>query len=447
MRDKLSSPAWAMLEYGWYPLLVFIATPYLLYTLGPEKYGHWMLLTATVGFGTVLNIGTGAATIKQISSDRGLASGGNVEGVVRISLAIALVGGCLMAVLILGVFWLAGDVLFEKMGDRSLVHLTGTVSGLLVWIEQIDNVFASALKGAERFGRAARVEIASKTVQILAAVLVVAVWGSVAALYVALTLVAVVRLVAKVWMVRGSLAVLSLRPSFSNAAHILHYAKWGWLQGAGGLFFGIADRMLVGSLLGAASLAHYSVATQLAQQIHAIPAAGLSVIFPKVSRKLEGEANFSLCRITRLAMVGNFFASGALALTLLIFGRQILSLWLGEALDESSVDVLWYLTIAYWFLAINIVPHYILLGVGRFRFVAMSNLVAGMISLIAMFVLAHSHGLMGVRVARIVYGVITLVNFLPLIEFLRSAHGEFAAKNSTISSGEGGSKLFTGNKG
>jgi len=418
MLNKLLSPAWVMLEYGWYPLLFFIATPYLLHTLGPENYGHWMLLTATVSFGAVLNVGTGAATIKKISSDRGQASGGDVERVVRASLAIALVGGGLMAVLIFGVFWFAGDALFEKMGDRSLVRLTGTVAALLAWIEQIDNVFASALKGAERFGRAARVEMASKTVQILAAVLTVATWGSVVALYVALALVAVARLIAKAWMVKGSLVVLSLRPSFSNSAYILHYAKWGWLQGVGGLFFGIADRMFVGSLLGASSLAHYSIATQLAQQIHAIPAAALSIIFPKVSRKLESEGNFSLWRITKLAMIGNIFASGALALTLLIFGRQIVSLWLGEAEAEASADVLWYLIIAYWILAANIVPYFILLGLGRMRFISISILLAGSVAVIIMYLAVQSIGLTGAAIGRIAYAVITLILSLPLMQYV-----------------------------
>ncbi|MDH4187665.1 MAG: oligosaccharide flippase family protein, partial [Nitrospira sp.] len=354
MLTRLASPTWAVLEYGWYPLLVFIATPYLLHALGTEKYGHWMLLTATVSFGTILNVGTGAATIKQISAGRGRADGGNAERLVGSSLAIALLGGGLVAALIFVVFWFAGDTFFEKMGDRSLVRLTGVVAALLAWIEQIDNVFASALKGGEEFGRAARIEMTSKTLQILAAVMAVTLWGSVVALYVALVFVAAARLFAKAWITRRFLAISSLRPSFVNLADILHYARWGWLQGVGGLLFGVADRLLVGSLLGAASLAHYSLASQLAQQIHALSASGFSVLFPKVSRKLTEDAHFSLWRLTKLTMVGNVLGSVALALGLLIFGRTILSLWLGEAEAEASAEALWYLTIAYWLLAINV---------------------------------------------------------------------------------------------
>jgi O-antigen/teichoic acid export membrane protein len=222
------------------------------------------------------------------------------------------------------------------------------------------------------------------------------------------------------------LGVSSLRPSFANAPVMLHYAKWGWLQGVGGLLFGIADKLLVGSVLGAASLAHYSIATQLAQQIHSLSAAGLSVIFPKVSRKLEGDANFSLWRITKLTLVGNFLASSFLALGLLIFGKKILTLWLGASEAAVSADVLWYLTFAYWLLAINVAPHFILLGIGRVRFVALSNILAGVASLIIMYVLVQQHGMVGVGVARVIYGVIILVNFVSLLDYIWSRSGKNA---------------------
>lgn len=425
---RLSGSVWAILEYAWYPLLVFIATPYLLHTLGSEKYGHWMLLTAVVGFGTIMNVGTGAAAIKLVSVGRGREDGGYVEHIVRASLTIAVVGGCLIAALIFSVFWFAGDIFFERMGDRSLVRLTGSVAALLAWIEQIDNVFASALKGAEQFSRAASIEMVSKTLQIFAVVSVVAVWGTAAALYTALVMVALVRLIAKATIAGRFLAISSFRPAISKVAEILLYAKWGWLQGVGAMLFGVADRMLVGSFLGAANLAYYSIASQLAQQVHSLSAAGLSVLFPKVSRKLEHNASFSLWKIIKLTMVGNFLVSTSLALGLLVFGQQILLSWLGKAEADASIDILWCLTIAYWVLALNVVPHFILLGLGRMRFVAMSNLAAGIVMLVTIYALVNSYGLVGVGVARIGYGIVTLVNFLSLAEYVWRKHGEFAAK-------------------
>lgn len=398
--------------------MVFVTTPYFLHVLGADGFGFWMLLTATVGFGSFLNIGTGAATIKQVSASYGRADVQNIEKVVRASLMIALLGGGALAMVILAAYAIGGGHVFMKMGDPSLILLTGGAAALLSFIEQLDNVFASALKGAEQFGRAARIEIAMKTSQLFAAVLAVFLWGDVVSLYAALVLFAIVRLAAKSRLTLVVLKISTLRPRFSGVRDILNFAKWGWVQGVGGLFFGTADRLLVGGVLGAASLTHYSVATQLAQQIHAFSAAGLSVIFPKISRKMEGTANFSLSSVTKLTMTGNLLVSSLLAFGLLIFGEEILELWLGGAEAEASADVLWYLAIGYWLLAFNVVPHFVLLGMGKIRLVALSNLAAGMVAILLMLALVQPCGLVGVGIARIAYGIVTLVTLAYLIGHL-----------------------------
>lgn len=411
---KLISPAWAMLEYGWYPLLLFIATPWFLLRLGAENYGHWMLLTATVGLGGVLNAGTGAATIKAISAGIGRAGQGDIEHTVRASLAIAMLGGGILALLVFCVFWFAGGTLLARMGAPTQVQLTGAAAALLIWLEQLDNVFSSAMKGAEQFGQAARIEIVAKTTQILAGALVLMWWPALSALYAALLTIGVLRLVAKMTIARRLLGLSDLRPSRVGAIQILRFAKWGWLQGVGGVLFGVADRMLVGSLLGAASLTYYSIASQLAMQIHAVSAAGVSVIFPMVSRRLESGHHFSLWRVTKLTMSGNVLLSTVLAVVLLFFGRELLIYWLDLPQALPIISVLPYLVFAYWLLALNVTPHYILLSLGRFRLIALTNLAAGLALILFIPSIAVTYDLTGVAAVRILYGAIILINFIPL---------------------------------
>lgn len=394
-----------------------------------EQYGHWMLLTATVGIGAILNQGLSAATIKQVSVGRGRDDNSYVQDIIRSALAIGLLGGSVMGCAIFTVFFFAGETFFDKMGARSQINLTGFAASLLLCLEQIDTVFGSALKGAEQFGRAARIEMAGRTLQIISVVLAVAAWNNLAALYASLIVVAGVRLVAKAWVTKFYLSLASIWPYFGNMKDVLHYGKWGWLQGAGGVCFGIADRIMIGSALGATSLAHYSIATQLAQQIHAVSAAALGVLFPSVSRRLAEEPRSSLWSITRFAIAGNLLLSSTLGLGLLIFGKDILSIWVGRIEAVASMDVLWYLTIAYWLLAINVAPHFILLGAGRIRFVAMSNLIAGLLSMGVMWILVQSYGLVGMGVARMVYGILILANYLPLFDYLWRRHREITSGN------------------
>jgi O-antigen/teichoic acid export membrane protein len=109
---------------------------------------------------------------------------------------------------------------------------------------------------------------------------------------------------------------------------------------------------------------------------------------------------------------------------LLIFGKQILSLWIGAAEAEAAGAILQYLTVAYWILAMNVAPHFILLGLGRARFLALSNLVAGFASLSIMWQLIQVWELKGVALARAIYGVLTWASLFPLAQDIwKERHG------------------------
>ncbi|KPK52744.1 MAG: hypothetical protein AMS22_08585 [Thiotrichales bacterium SG8_50] len=418
MLKQLLSPAWAIMEHCSYPLLLLISTPWFLHQLGTDQYGHWMLLTATVSFGGLLNSGTGAATIKAVSAGTGSNIAGQAGQAVNASLAIAILGGGVLALIVFCLFWFGAPVVLSRMGDPELVRTTGMAAAMLIWIEQMDNVFSSALKGAERFGNAARVEIASKAAQIFAAAVVLYWVPTLPALFVTLLIVAVLRLMLKAIVTRQLLSLGRLRPSFRDSSDILHFAKWGWLQGVGGVMFGAADRMLIGSMLGASSLTYYSIATQLAMQTHAVSAAGLSVIFPKVSRKLENGRPFSLSRFTRITTAGNLLLSTGFAAALILLGPAFLHFWIGPESAGPTSQILPWLVAAYWILALSLVPYYLLLGMGRIRFISMTVIASGIGAVVAAYFAISSLGLIGGPAGRAVYAIFCLALFVPVAQQL-----------------------------
>lgn len=404
---------------------MLVTTPFLLHHMGVNSFGFWMLLNATVSLGSILNAGTGAATIKFIASNIEKKDITESTNIINTSLLVALSIGGLLAILICVAFMFMGDRWFGKMGDISQIKLIGVAAAVLFFIEQIDNVFSSALKGAELFGIAARIEITSKLIQMVAAVLAAYNFGGdLEPFCVALILAAIARFGAKVVAVRRKVGFALRWPADGFQLDVLHYAKWGWLQGIGGLLFGTADRLLVGSALGAVSLAHYSIASQLAQQIQALASAGLSVIFPKISRKKDGSSKEGLWIITRMAMLGNFLVSSALAGILLIAGKEILTLWLGA--DEAGAInyILFALVIVYWILALNVVPYYVLMGLGMARFIGILCVVSGLLSIITSYILITKDGLIGVAFGKGVYAVLTLSLIFVIKKHLNVVSGE-----------------------
>jgi O-antigen/teichoic acid export membrane protein len=415
---KLTNSAWAILEYVWNPILLLICTPLFLRTLGSERYGLWMLLVATVGFGAILNAGTGAATIKHVSAEMGEVNSHRLQRVIQGSLAIATMGGGLLALIIVCVFCLGDDFFFEKMGDRHLLHITGLAAGMLAWIEQIDNVFASALRGSEKYGLAAKTEIGAKSLQMLALALALLAGAGLTVVYAIIFGVAVARLGAKYFVTCRVLRVSEAYPRFANVKELLHFSKWAWIQGLGGTAFNSADRFVVASLLGATGLAQYAVITQLAMQIHGLTAAGVSVVFPMISRKRARNPSFSIARATARTFIANAALSTSVAVILLVFGRRILHLWLGAQMPANSGILLDYLVIAYWLLALNITPYYVLLGLGQIRSIAIWVFIGGAAGLIPMIYGISRFGLIGAGAGKLIYAVATLMLFVPLGQIL-----------------------------
>lgn len=405
---------WSVVEYVWYPVLLLVTTPFFLHRLGTEAFGQWALLSATVGLGAFLNIGTGAATVRAIAHGIAAHDTPDLEGEVRGALAIAIAGGALLALAIFATYLFGSGSFLARMGARNAVLLTGAVSATIALIEQTENVFTSTLRGGERFRTIATIEMWMRSLQIGASVASVALFGTLSALYAALVLTALARLVIRVIVVQNWLHLSSLWPSLSHHQAILRDAGWGWLQGVGGMAFGIADRFIIGSAVGAAGLAHYAVATQLAQPLHAFAAAAASVVFPKVSRAMAQGNVAHVRHLLLISLLGLGMVTSVAALVLIIFRVEILTMWLGAATAAAAAPTLALLAIAFWLLSLSVVPHFVLLGLGRMRFVALSNLAAGTTTLLAMLVLVAPFGILGVAGARIAYGIALLVGFVPL---------------------------------
>ena len=418
MIRRLSSSMWMMSEYGWYPLLLIIATPWFLHQLGTEHYGYWMLLMATVSFGGILNFGTGAATIKAVSAIVGkTGTVAGAESAVRGALAIALLGGFGLGLFVFVLYWSGAAVVLGRMNSVQLLYLTGLVAAILIVLEQIDYVFSSALKGAENFAKAARIEMLTKTLQVAGSALAVWYWPTLDALFWTLVAVSMVRVVAKLVVFQSVFSLTTLRPSLEGAQEVLQFAKWGWFQGIGNVLFSVADRFLVGAMLGATNLSYYSIASQLAMQIHAASAAGLSVVFPKISRKLESEEQFSLWRVMKLTMGGNLLFSTTLAAILVIFGPAILLFWVGAEVAGPTAKVLPWLAVAYWLLAMNVVPYYILLGLGRVRYVSITVVTAGIVGIVVTVLAIPQLEIVGAALGRGVYAILALSLLFPLVRY------------------------------
>ena len=410
----LRNASWSTAEYLFYPLLMLAATPVLVKSLGTADFGLLMLANAVAGIGTAGSLGMGAATIKFVSSAVGRNDRAEAVHVIRSTLGLAIAGTAAVAAIIAFTSPLLARYVFEKMGEPGHVTLTLVFAAFILLVSQIDGVYACGLRGLERFGTAARLEIIFKVAAVLASMLMAWLTRDLYTVMIASGSCLAASALAKGWTLGSTLGRSVLRIDFSNRAMlrtVLGFGWWNWLSGIGSLLFVHADRLLIGALIGAKAVGYYAVCTQLAQQVHALPAAAMAFLFPLISRKLQTHDGQALAQLRNYGVGVNVAISLTLGIGMMVFGPQLLALWMGRDFAASSSHILLWLTVAYFVLSLNVAPYYLLLGHNEARYVSVANLAGGGMGVLAAVILLPTLGVIGAAQARLVLGLTTLANY------------------------------------
>ena len=381
-----------------------------------------MLINSLVGLADALNFGLGNATLKFISVYRGRSEMVSVIRVIRTSMSISI----LIAALSGSATYLAAGLLIGS-AFKIPQHLTAVAieafqaASFLVAVRIVDLTLSAALRGYERYDMAALASMTIRGGTVLSTLILVQHGFGLRAMVIAGIVVGLSGLVAQGVLVHRLIGVSPWVPSV-NGAHLrdmFGFGIYAWFQSIGGLIFGQTDRIVVGTMLGAAALGTYGVCLQLASQIHVLLSAMFSVLFPLASRLRETVTTEGLFGTFRSLIVLNVVMSTALAFPLIFFPEKVLALWMGRAFAADAGGLLRLLAVAFLVLAANVALHYVLLGAGDIRFVSLTNVLGGAASLAATIPLVPLAGLDAAALGRLVYGGIVTLNYSRIGKALR----------------------------
>jgi O-antigen/teichoic acid export membrane protein len=413
-RRSIRNAAYSVAEYLLSSLLMILAAPFLVSRLGVEHYGIWVLANALVGTAAVFPLALGDATIKYVSGYRGR-NEQEVIRVVRSTLTLSVLLGAAVMLITLGTApWLVQSVFKIATRDHRLAVEAIQLAAMILVLRSADSVFLSTLRGYERYDLTAKVAMAVRTATVGVAVVLVALGYGVVEILLATLTVSAAGAATQAILSRRLVEGLSFWPLLDRAAlrKVFGFGMYSWIQGVGGVIFGQVYLLLIGALLGSAELTYYVVPVQLAQQIHALPAAAFSFVFPLVSNRYESKGRGGLRTLFLRCAFLNALAAAGLAIPLIFFSRPVLSLWMGTDFAAQADVLLAILAVAYAVLSINVVPHNTLLGLGQVRFVSMVNLAGGMLSVVGAAALLPLIGLNGAAVGQLLYGLAISVNYL-----------------------------------
>jgi O-antigen/teichoic acid export membrane protein len=421
MRTHLANATYGVLDYAAYPIGMLIVAPIVLHNLGTARYGVWAVVTATVSMGSMIASGFGDANIQQVASQRSSGEYGALLRTVRSLIGINLVSATVLSF----IAWMLVPFVSHRLASSDPVLQRDCIWSLriacvLIWVRTQESVCISTQRAFERYGAAVRISVLARLLSLAVAAGLTYFFPSITVVVASAALINLLGTLLQFIHLRRLIGFHSIAPAFDRDAlkALLSFGAFSWLQAVSGVVVSQTDRLFLGVSLGATAVASYALCTQIAQPIYGVAAAGLHFLFPYLSGRISSSSS-DVRKAVLIAFACNVFFVVAGALTLLLFGRRILHMWAGEAIPQSSLSLLPLIVWGFSLLALNVTATYALFALGRVRVVTSLNLAGGLVMLLLMVCLLPRFGTRGMAMARLCYGLITLILYFPLVRHLR----------------------------
>jgi len=420
-KRSFRNASFSTIEFIITPLLYIVSTPFLVHQLGINHYGIWMLANSVAGFVGVLNFGLSEATVKYVSMYRGREDEDGVAKCILSTFTLYL----FLSILMMIVCWVSAPFLVKRIfkiskEDFTVAILAIKFAGIVLGLRTLGSVFLSALRGFERYDIICKINIGTLSLMTLSSVTLVFIGYGLEIVLFGVIIVSCLSLLLSIIVVKRLVPRLNIGLTFdrSSLKETFSFGLFSWVQGIAATIFAQADRLIIGAILGTSAITYYSVSMNIAQQVHAAVSASMGFIFPLVSSEREKENGINLKRLFNRTFLFGLFISLSIMLPLLICGKFFLTIWMGANFAENSYMVLYILLCAYFLLGLNVLPHYFLLGFGEVKFVSMTNIAGGLLSLVGMVLLIPLFGMNGAAISRILYAPLTLLNFVRVNKYL-----------------------------
>jgi O-antigen/teichoic acid export membrane protein len=427
MRRHLSNAVYGVLDYASYPLGMLLVAPIVLHKLGASEYGLWMIATAVVSAGGIIASGFCDANLQRVARLRGSGEIASVVETVRSMFGINLVFGFTIAVAV----WIAAPFAARHIAVSRLTPVSEClacirIASVLILVRAIESVGASTHRAFEQYRRTVQISTAVRLLTLASAALLTLMGRRTVSILLATGIFLALGTYMQFRELRTFLGPVNLWPTFQaeDTRALLGFGVFVWLQTLGGVVFGQLDRILLGVSLGALAVAPYALCIQFAQPIFGLTASGLHFLFPYLSGRAGTISNSALKRTLLKAFACNLLLVVCGAGLLLLLGDRLIRLWAGPAVANSAAGIFVPIVLGSALMGLSVTGTYAMQALGLFRTVALISLCGRAAMLAPMVYFLHHMGLHGLAMARVFYGAIALLVYVPLASVLGGAKKE-----------------------
>lgn len=347
--------------------------PFTMRHLGQAEYGLWMLVASMTAYFQLFDLGYGSGVVRHITSADARNDVREVN--VVLSTFVVVYTGIAVAVIALTALLIVAAVPRFPTLSPEQVRVAQYILGMLgvrIAIGFPMSIFGAITTARQRFALTGSIAIVVALLQGAATYAVLSRGYGAIALVAATTALNVVSYAAYAYAARRTFPAMRISLALFSSRHVREVTAFSFFLFLISIAIQVGthvDNLIIGAYLGTSAVAIYTVAMRLSEYHRQLCGQFTGFLFPVIVR-FHASRDADALRATLLegTRLGLGLASGV-ALGLVIFGRDLVGLWMGPGF-ESAVVPLYVLALAGILMVAQGPTGNILLGTGRHRLVA-----------------------------------------------------------------------------
>ena len=377
--------------------IAFFLSPFLVHTLGPERYGIWALIFSIIGYMSLLDIGMKQSLARFLSKHYALKDWQSLNETINTSTAIYGVTGALVvaatlvvAHFFLGAFNVEPDLLPTMRSTLIVIGIYQAITFLMMT--------GTAIGPFHRYDISNAIEMTFGLINAAATVIILKLGYDLVVLAWSVLILNTARFLVRRAVQQHLVPEIQIAPRYVKRARSRELLGYGFISFfivVSWLVVSHVQNIVIGIFVTTSAVTYYSIAGQVINYLRTmVNAIGVPLV-PAVSHFDATEERHRISAL-HLRITGYlYYLTTTVGIGLLCFGRQFIYQWMGPEFD-ITVTVLMILTVPACLSLPQMTANSVLLGLSKHKALFKVLLIEAVANLSLSIFLVNVIGLVGV---------------------------------------------------